>query len=163
KLQGGLAEDLATRVRIGNTADQPVDRLLIAHLRLETDEWAIARPDQAIGAGDADELARVVRGGRTEPIAGRHLDPGAALVDRPQQRLEAVAVEAGARIGPSEVVDDELHARRLEPAEELRQLLALDVEMDMPVEVGEPAQEAAIVEAGDVGKLGEADERQPHA
>ena len=44
-----------------------------------------------------------------------------------------------------------------------RQVLAFDVQVDVPVEVGEPAQEAPVLERRDVRQLLQADERQPHA
>src|SRR5262245_48215073 len=101
QFQRRLSKQLAPCDRVGDAVDQPVDGVLIAHLRLASDERAIARPDQPVGPGDADELARIVRRRRAEPVAGGDLDPGAAPLDRPQHGLEAVAVDAGARLGAS--------------------------------------------------------------
>ena len=61
------------------------------------------------------------------------------------------------------MIDHDLDARGLQRRQDFRQILAVDMGMHMPVEIGEAAEQRAIVEGGDVGKLRQADEGQPHA
>src|SRR6476646_3264313 len=90
ELQRRLAENLGARRSVRHRIIEPVDRGLIGKLALVANEGAVARPYQTIRPGDAEQLARIIDRLRSKPIAARHLDPSAALVDRAQQRLEAL-------------------------------------------------------------------------
>src|SRR5882757_665296 len=103
-------------------------------------ERAVARPHQPVRAGDAEQLTGIFPGLRPEPVATGHLDPGTALVDRTQQRLEAFAVDAGLRIWTAEMIDHDLDAAGLQRGQDFRQVLALDMRMNMPVEISEAAK-----------------------
>ena len=50
------------------------------------------------------------------------------------------------------MIDHDLDGRGFQRRQDLRQVLALDVEMHMPVEIGRPAKQRAIVEGRDVGQ-----------
>src|ERR1041384_4271270 len=105
KLQRGLAENLAARLGVRHRTVEPVDRGLVGKLPFVTDERAVARPHQAIGPRGPEKLARVVLRLRPEPVAARQLHPGAALFDGLKEPLEALAVDAGARLRTAEMID----------------------------------------------------------
>jgi hypothetical protein len=67
------------------------------------------------------------------------------------------------RSGAAEMIDHDLHAGGLQRGQDFRQVVAFDVRMNVPVEIGEAAEQGAIVEGGDVGQLRQADEGKPHA
>src|SRR5215472_3859959 len=102
ELQRGFTENLGAGRRIGHAFSEPVDRRPIRELALVADERAIAGPYQTVGTGGAQKLARVGDRGRAEPIATGCLHPRAAFVDRAQQCLETIAVDAVTRIGAAE-------------------------------------------------------------
>src|SRR5277367_6673657 len=120
------AEYLFTRDGVGDGVDQPVDRGLVGELAFMADEGAVARPYQPVRAGDAQQLARILPGLRPEPVAAGNLDPGAALVDGLQQALEAVAVDAGFRLGPAEMIDHELDAGGFQHRQDFWQVFTFD-------------------------------------
>jgi len=62
-------EDSSTCRRVRHAFVQPVDRGLIGKLALVADEGTVARPNQAIGARDANKLTCVIYGLRAKPIA----------------------------------------------------------------------------------------------
>jgi hypothetical protein len=59
------------------------------------------------------------------------------------------------------MIHHDLDATGLQRGQDFRQVLALDMGMNGPVEIGEAAKQRAILECGDVGKLGQADEGEP--
>src|SRR5947207_10185148 len=136
ELERRLAENLGARRRVRHRIVEPVDRGLIGKLALVADEGTIARPHQAIGPGDAKKFTGIVDRFRSKPIAARHLDPGAALVDRAQQRLEAFAVDAGLSIWAAEMIDHDLDAGGLRRGQDFRQVPAFAVRMNVPGEIG---------------------------
>jgi hypothetical protein len=64
-------------------------------------------------------------------------------------------------IGPAEMIDHDLDAGGFQRRQDLWQVLAVDMGMHMPVEIGEAAEQRAIVEGGMSGSLGQSDEGQP--
>jgi hypothetical protein len=69
-----------------------------------------------------------------------------------QHGLEAVAIDSGSGVGAAEVIDHDVHAGGLKRRQDFRQVLAFDVGMDVPAEVGETAKERAVLECRNVGQ-----------
>ena len=61
------------------------------------------------------------------------------------------------------MIDHDLDAGGFERRQDFRQVLALDMGMHVPVEIGEAAEKRAVLERRDVGNRRQPDERQADA